>query len=235
MIKEYLIYLAPLMYAISIYVDIVTYHLKFNLHDGKNYRYLFSLINVFQYTARGFVLIFVPIMAYYTENLKDKDLIWMATLLSHILVVLLLLPLFNRNHSLFLSKFIIGNLNKILGKSEYKKSFFVQINPTHNAKEPIRIKSDIAFFAISYIAFTIFSFSMTFLYYIVFYFPSNVLMLSSYSQILNTFGAISILLFIDPRFMAAIDNSKGLKQLNILTTSRIVAHCTLILVLIFLR
>lgn len=72
MYTNYLFIFAPLMYAFSIYVDMFTYHLKFNLNDEKNYRYLFSLINVFQYSSRAFVLIFAPIMAYYTETIRDK-------------------------------------------------------------------------------------------------------------------------------------------------------------------
>ena len=103
--------IAPLMYAVSIYIDVFTYHLKFNLHDNKNFRYLFSLINVFQYSARGFILIFAPIMAYYTESVKDKDLIWLMTLLAHIFVILLLIMLYSRRYSLAISRFIISKLN----------------------------------------------------------------------------------------------------------------------------
>lgn len=232
---SFLIYLAPVMYALSIFVDIFTYHLKFNVHDSKNYRYLFSLISVFQYTARGFILIFAPIMAYFTETVKDKHLIWAVTLIAHITVIFFLLPLYNRNFSRWLSQFLIKYLNKFLGKGEFKKSFVVYIKNDVYEKEKFEFRSDVSFFLISLLAFIVFSFSITFLYYITFYYPENILMLSTYSQLFNTIGAISILLFIDPRFMLAIDNNKGLKQLNIITSSRIVAHLLLIFILLVLQ
>lgn len=232
--KNWLFIVAPLMYALSIYVDMFTYHLKFNLHDGKNYRYLFSLINVFQYSSRAFVLIFAPIMAYYTETIKDKNLIWQMILLCHILVIVLVIPLYNRNYSRKLSSFFIQKLNLILGKPEYKKSFSVDMNPVEEKKTKIETKSDVVFVLFSFVAFLIFSFSMTFLYYIAFHYPNKVLMLSSYSQLLNAFGAMSILLFIDPRIMAAIDKGDGIKELNFLTTSRILAHSVLIITLLFI-
>ncbi|CEN39362.1 conserved membrane hypothetical protein [Capnocytophaga canimorsus] len=234
MYTNYLFIFAPLMYAFSIYVDMFTYHLKFNLNDEKNYRYLFSLINVFQYSSRAFVLIFAPIMAYYTETIRDKNLIWQMTLLCHILVIFLIIPLYNTNYSKKLSFFLIRKLNLILGKLEYKKNFSVDINPMQRKKTRIETKGDVAFILFSFIAFLIFSFSMTFLYYIAFYYPNKVLILSSYSQLLNAFGAMSILLFIDPRIMAAMDRGDGVKELNFLTTSRIMAHFVLIIILLFI-
>lgn len=229
------VFLAPLLYALSIYIDMFTYHLKFNIHDGKNYRYLFSLINVFQYFARGFVLIFAPIMAYYTEEIKDKELIWQMTLWCHICTIILIFPLYSRDYSKKVSYFIIKKLNLFLGKREQKKNFFVQINPTEGQKVRIENRGDVLFLGFSYIAFLIFSFSMTFLYYIAFHYPERVLMLSSYSQMLNAFGAMSILLFVDPKMMVAIDRGKGIKELNFLTTMRILAHITLIVVLIIIK
>ena len=222
--------IAPLMYALSIFVDVFTYHLKYNLHDGKNYRYLFSLINVFQYSARGFILVFVPIMAYYTESVKDETLIWLMILLAHLLVILLIFPLYHRKYSLFLSRFIITHLNRLLGKKEYKKDFVVNLNPITTIEKQWH-KADVLFFMFSLGAFLIYGFSMTFLYYIAYYYPQRALTLSSYSQILNMFGAMCILLFLDRRMMVSIDNGKGLKELNILTTSRIVAHFILIIIL----
>ena len=223
--------IAPLMYALSIFVDVFTYHLKYNLHDGKNYRYLFSLINVFQYSARGFILVFVPIMAYYTESVKDETLIWLMILLAHLLVILLIFPLYHRKYSLFLSRFIITHLNRLLGKKEYKKDFVVNLNPITTIEKQWH-KADVLFFMFSLGAFLIYGFSMTFLYYIAYYYPQRALTLSSYSQILNMFGAMCILLFLDPRMMVSIDNGKGLKELNILTTSRIVAHFIIIILMV---
>jgi hypothetical protein len=51
-----------------------SHYLKFNLNDIKNLSCLFSLINVFQFSARAFVLIFIPVMTYFTEKVKNIDL-----------------------------------------------------------------------------------------------------------------------------------------------------------------
>ena len=76
---------ASLAYAISIFIDLSSYFTKYYIQDKQNIRYLLSLINIYQYSARAFVLIFTPIAAYYTETVKDIDLVWLMILLCHIL------------------------------------------------------------------------------------------------------------------------------------------------------
>ena len=90
-------------------------------------------------------------------------------------------------------------------------------------------------FASNYIAGFLFSISITFLYYVSFSFPQKALILSSMTQLINMFGSIILILFIDPRIMGAIDDGAGYKEIKILTTSRILVHITLVLILIFIR
>ena len=90
-------------------------------------------------------------------------------------------------------------------------------------------------FVTNYIAGFLFSISITFLYYISFYFDQKALILSSLTQFINMFGSMLIILFIDPRIMGAIDDGGGSKEIHILTSSRILVHITLVLILIFIR
>jgi hypothetical protein len=228
--------IASLAYAMSIFIDVFAYHLKFNIHDNKNVRYLFSLINIFQFSARAFVLIFVPIMAYYTETVKDKMVVWEITLLSHFFVVLVLLPLYSDKFSYFFSKKIIQILNVFFGKS--KEINYIHINDLENEntiiKKNVKI-NNFLFSMYSYASGFLFSFSITFLYYLSFSYPQKALTLTSYSQILNMFGVFLLVLLIDPKIMSAIDHGQGHQEIKLLTTARIFVHITLILILLIIR
>ena len=228
--------IASISYAMSIFIDLFTYHLKCNIHDSANLRYLFSLINIFQFSARGFVLVFIPIMAYYTETIKNINIIWSTTLYAHVFVVLVLLPLFSKRFSVFLSHKIIFILNYFLGKSKeinFAKSKNTTIEVV-TTKSKTRL-SGFYFFIVAYLAGLFFSFSITFLYYLSFFYPQKALTLTSYSQILNMVGVLLLLLLIDPKLMTAIDKGKGHDELKQLTISRILVHITLIILLYILK
>ena len=62
--------LAAFSYATSIFVDVSVYHLKYYIQDSKNVRFNLSLINIYQYSARAFVLIFIPAFPKEQRNFK---------------------------------------------------------------------------------------------------------------------------------------------------------------------
>lgn len=226
--------IASISYAISIFIDVFTYHLKFHIHDSKNLRYIFSLINIFQYSARAFVLIYAPIMAYYTETVKDKFLVWETTLLCHFFVILFILPLFSKNLSYKISKKVIVLLNILFGKS--KNISFENLNIKEEIEnEREKKNNNYFFFIITFISGFLFSFGTTFLFYLTFYYPTKALTLTSYSQIINMIGVLILVLLIDPKIMASIDKGKGHEELKLLTTSRIFVHLSLIVILIFIK
>jgi TRAP-type uncharacterized transport system fused permease subunit len=160
-------------------------------------------------------------MAYYTETIKDIDIIWHITLLAHVFVIALLLPLYSKKFSVFLSHKVIFVLNYFLGKSK-DINLIPPENPSFEVLEttkPTRLSS-VYFFIIAYFSGLFFSFSITFLYYLSFFYPQKALTLTSYSQILNMFGTLLLLLLI---------------ELKLLTTSRILVHITLIILLYLLK
>ena len=224
--------IASIAYAFSIFIDISVYHFKYYVQDDKNTRHLLALINIFQYFSRGFILIFIPIMAYTTESIKDKNEVWNMTLVAHLLVILFLLPLYSFRFTYFFSCEVIRILNRFFGKS---KSIQLKKIIKETINEEAVISNNIKLFITNYIAGFLFSFSITFLYYISFYFEQKALMLSSLAQLINMFGSMLIILFIDPRIMGAIDDGRGNKEIHILTSSRILVHVTLVLLLIFFR
>jgi hypothetical protein len=228
--------IASICYSLSIFIDVFTYHLKCNIHDNKNYRYLFSLINIFQFSARAFVLVFIPIMAYYTETIKDINTIWTITLYAHIFVVVVLIPLYSNKFSLFLSHKVIFVLNYFFGKSKQINLVEIKDTTMPSTKSKIHKRfNSFSFFLIAYLSGLFFSFSITFLYYLSFFYPQKALTLTSYSQILNMVGVLLLLLLIDPRIMSAIDNGRGHDELKLLTSSRILVHITLIFLLFILK
>lgn len=227
--------IASIAYAISIFIDVSSYHIKFYVHDNNNVRYLLSLINIFQYTARAFVLVFVPIIAYYTETVKDKQLVWYIILLAHAFVVFLLLPLFSSRFASLFSKIVIVILNFCFGRS--KEINLKQIKaPEKLVKSNKRMFGTyLIFFTSSYVAGFLFSASITFLYYLSFSYPDKALTLSSYTQIINVFGSLMFVLFIDPKIMSSIDKEEGYNEIKILTISRVLVHISLILLLLMIK
>jgi hypothetical protein len=223
--------LAAIAYGFSIFIDVATYHLKFHVHDVKNLRYLFSLINVFQFSARAFVLVFIPMMAYYTETVKDMELVWLITIYSHVFVILLLIPLLNKKFSSKFSIEIIMLLNRVLGKN--KKINLIK-NLKLNKLEDMPKESLMSkmLFSISiFVSGFFFSVGITFIYYLSFWYPEKSLTLVSYSQIINMIGSLLLILFIDPKIMSSIDIGGGQKEINVLTRSRIFVHIVLIMLL----
>jgi hypothetical protein len=224
--------IAALAYAFSIFIDVSVYYIKYYIQDNKNIRYILSLINIFQYSARAFVLIFVPVMSYLTETVKDKNKVWEITLIAHVFVVVLLLLLFHAKFIMNFSKFIIKILNTLFGES--KKIQIIHFKP---------VKKSISFFkpklfllvSSSYLAGFLFSFSISFLYICSFYFPTKALMLSSFAQIINMFGALLLILFIDPKIMSLIDKEEGLFEIKVFTVSRLLVHITLIIILFLIK
>ena len=223
--------IAAIAYAFSIFIDVSVYHFKYYIQDNKNTRHLLSLINIFQYCSRGFILIFAPIMAFVTESVKDKQEVWFITILAHFLVILFLLPLYSYRFTSSFSIVVIEILNRFFGKSKP-----VQLEKIRKHSREVNLFSkNWVLFASNYIAGFLFSISITFLYYVSFSFPQKALILSSMTQLINMFGSIILILFIDPRIMGAIDDGAGYKEIKILTTSRILVHITLVLILIFIR
>ena len=223
--------IAAIAYAFSIFIDVSVYHFKYYIQDNKNTRHLLSLINIFQYCSRGFILIFAPIMAFVTESIKDKNEVWLITIVAHFLVILFLLPLYSFRFTSSFSIVVIEILNRFFGKSKP-----VQLEKIRKHSREVNLFSkNWVLFASNYIAGFLFSISITFLYYVSFSFPQKALILSSMTQLINMFGSIILILFIDPRIMGAIDDGAGYKEIKILTTSRILVHITLVLILIFIR
>lgn len=223
--------IAAIAYAFSIFIDVSVYHFKYYIQDNKNTRHLLSLINIFQYVSRGFILIFAPIMAFVTESIKDKNEVWLITIVAHFLVILFLLPLYSYRFTSSFSILVIEFLNRFFGKSKP-----VQLQKIRKHSREVNLFSkNWVLFASNYIAGFLFSISITFLYYVSFSFPQKALILSSMTQLINMFGSIILILFIDPRIMGAIDDGAGYKEIKILTTSRILVHITLVLILIFIR
>ena len=223
--------IAAIAYAFSIFIDVSVYHFKYYIQDNKNTRHLLSLINIFQYSSRGFILIFAPIMAFVTESVKDKEEVWFITILAHFLVILFLLPLYSYRFTSSFSILVIEVLNRFFGKSKP-----VQLQKIRKHSREVNLFSkNWVLFASNYIAGFLFSISITFLYYVSFSFPQKALILSSMTQLINMFGSIILILFIDPRIMGAIDDGAGYKEIKILTTSRILVHITLVVLLICIR
>jgi hypothetical protein len=227
--------LAAISYGFSIFIDVAVYHLKFHVHDIKNLRYLFSLINVFQFSARAFVLIFIPMMAYYTETVKDMDLVWQITLYSHVFVILLLFLLLSKNFSYKFSIATIILLNRILGKN--RKIDLIKNMKNEKLEDAPKgsLISKMLFSTSIFISGFFFSVGITFVYYLSFWYPQKSLTLVSYSQIINMVGSLLLILFIDPKIMSSIDIGEGQKEITILTINRIFVHITLIFLLFIIK
>jgi hypothetical protein len=171
-------------------------------------------------------------MAYVTESIKDRDEVWLITLLAHIFVVIFLLPLYSHRFTSVFSGKVISVLNFLFGKS--KAINLEKIEKKHKVDSRV-LPGTISLILTSYIAGFLFSFSITFLYYFSFFYPQKALILSSVTQVINMFGSLLLVLFIDPRIMGAIDDGQGYNEIRVLTSTRIFVHITLILILFIIQ
>jgi hypothetical protein len=102
-------------------------------------------------------------------------------------------------------------------------------------KTSLLTKDNFLFFILSFISGLLFSISITFLYYLTFYYPTKALTLTSYSQIINMVGVLILILLIDPKIMSSIDKGEGFTEIKLLTVSRILVHLVIILILFLIR
>lgn len=55
------------------------------------------------------------------------------------------------------------------------------------------------------------------------------------TQVINMFGSILLIMFVDPKIMGAIDDGNGYHEIKILTSSRVLVHIVLFLILLFIQ
>ena len=174
-------------------------------------------------------MIFMPIMAFLTESVKDKQEVWFITLMAHFFTILFLIPLFSYHFTYPFSKAIIRVLNRFFGKSKPIELVVIEMQPTNQKR---KFYKDFMLFVFCFIAGILFSFSITFLFYISFSFQQKALMLSSMTQVINMFGSVLLIMFIDPKIMGAIDDGYGYHEIKIVTSSRVLVHVVLFLILL---
>jgi hypothetical protein len=129
---------------------------------------------------------------------------------------------------------IINILNSVFGKSKeiYYEKNILSVSVKEKA---VLTKDSHMFFILTFISGFIFSISITFLYYLTFYYPARALTLNSYSQIINMFGSLILILLIDPKVMSLIDKGEGVFEIKLLTISRILVHMLLVFILFLIK
>ncbi len=227
-----LLFIGCLSYAISIFIDVFVWHFRYYTFHETNNRYLISMSNILQYSARAFILLFGPIMAYYTENFNDVNIIFWATIVSHIIVIMLVLITLNAGFCSKLSSMLLKVLNFHKVALDEK---MISINVTKAAEEVIFFKLakyKILLFACTAASF-FFAVGGSLIYYLSFYFPKRVLFMTSQAQIINMFGTLLFVLLIDPTISKQMDINKGYAEIRVYTYSRMIAHLLLISSLLF--
>lgn len=224
---------AAIAYAISIFIDVFVYHLKYQIDVSNDFRYNFSLINIFQYSARLFILIFSPILAYYAEKINDKNLVINTIILSHFFTMIVLFLLIDSRFSLKMASIILKLLSRLVNKKK-----IVNLNLViSNIKTDyfFKNKKHIIFVILVFISGFCFSFSVTFTYLFYFYYKNYILLIFSFSQIINMVGSLINILIVDPRLMMKIDNNNGDYYIKLLTKTRFFVHFIIFLFLLILK
>ena len=225
--------IAAFSYALSIFIDVFVYHLKFRVQVEDNYRYSFSLIYIFQYSARFFILVFTPIISFYTEKINNISIVTNTLILCHLFTILLLLVIYKNQVSVIISKLIFNFLGFIVNNKKHE--FKVQDNKMFFDKNFIIKKRNLIFIILVFISGLCFSSSITFTYLFYFYYKHSILLIISISQVINMIGSIINLLIIDPRLMIKIDNNDGYFFVKALTLTRVAVHLFLLLIIVILK
>lgn len=220
--KLILIVFILICYPASMFFDITVYNLKFILKKDSNFRYWMSTIQVFQYSARLFMVIFIPAMSYLTEAYNDFNLIINITVVIHFAAaIIILLSLFFFTKVNQISLFFIKIINRFTGNEKISDGFELKkINygfPTNLFKRKLFITSFISHFFVAI--------SMTYIYIVSFYFRDLILTLNSFTQILNMIAISLLLIIVDPRVMKSFDRKgAGDDQIKVIYLSRTLAH-----------
>lgn len=226
------LFIGCLSYAISIFIDVFVWHFRFYTFHEANNRYLVSMSNILQYSARAFILLFGPIMAYYTEKFNDVSLIFWSTVVSHIIVIILVLITLNATFCSKLSSILLKILNFHKVPLDEK---MVKVNILKAEAEVLDF--NFTKYKLLTVACTAASFFFavggSLIYYLSFYFPKRVLFMTTQAQIINMFGTLLFVLLIDPTISKKMDINKGYAEIRVYTYARIIAHILLISSLIF--
>ena len=227
--------LAGICYSISILIDVFVWHLRYYFRFKTNLMYIMSLIIIFQFIARGFILIFNPVMSYLTDKLQNPNSVWGATMMSHLFVLIFLILTFNVK----LSKKAAYLIILVLSKNQE-----IQVLPIESSSMWIsellkKSRSEklkyfyFVFFAI--IASAFYALGISFLYFLSFSYKNEILILNSFTQIVNMFGTLIFLLYIDPIIYRAFDRKEGFIEINLYALSRMMAHLFIIMVLLIMK
>ena len=221
-VQEILVILILVCYPISMLFDISVYNLKFILKKESNFKYWMSIIQVFQYFARIFMVIFIPAMSYLTEVYKDYNLVFNISISIHFISALLIafsLILFSKVNQVNL--FLVKRINFFTGKQNISEGFKAK-GLSNNF--PSNIFARKLFFT-SFISHFFVAISMTYIYVVSFYFRDLILTLNSFTQILNMIAIALLLIVVDPRVMVSFDRKGGGDdEIKVIYISRILAH-----------
>lgn len=232
--KYILICAAGFAYPISILIDCSIYNLRFLLVAKEGVKYWLSILTVYQYSARFFMLIFIPTTAYITEQFQSYQTTFSILFIAHIGVTILL----GISVRFFKLTSIIGlQLIKIISlrsqKNSFQEAFFVPIQ----LNSPLSFKQENAkkLFISSLASQFMISLSMTLIFVLNFINRDSILFYNSLMQALNMFASILLFLFIDPIVMKSFERKyEGQNNLKILYYSRILAHSLSVLFFTFL-
>ena len=227
-----LITAAAISYPLSIFIDVSVYNLRFLLIGKKGVKYWLSQLTVYQYIARFFMLIFIPITAYITESFQSLETTSAILITAHFGVIIILglsINFFKSTSKLCL--FFVQKLNFNKNTNSLSDAFLLPIGliESFNLLKPDSIK----LFLSSLISQFLISISMTVIFILNFIYRDSILFFNSLTQGLNMFASIILFLYIDPKVMQSFDREYGgQNNLKIIYYSRMIAH--LISLLFFL-
>ena len=231
LIEPLLIFIVVIAYPFSIFFDTSVYNLKYLLNRHSEVRYWMSTIQVFQYSARIFMVIFIPGISLLTELNSNFNQIYIITILIHIITaVILLLSFFSFKKINKINIFLISIINFFTGKKNVSEGFIDREGVLSFSLSFLKRK---LFFA-SYISHLLVATSMTYIYIFSFYFNDRILTLNSITQIINMVAISILLVAVDPRIMSSFDKENGgVEEIKVIYASRILAHISIAIVFYF--
>lgn len=231
LLEPFLIFIIVVAYPLSIFFDTSVYNLKYLLNRDSEVRYWMSTIQVFQYSARIFMVIFIPGISLLTELGSNFNQIFIITILIHVVTSLILLGGFlgfkkiNR-----LVIFIIRIINFFTGKKNISEGFIERADSLTFSLNFIKRK----LFVASYFSHLLVATSMTYIYIFSFYFSNRILTLNSVTQIINMVAMTILLVVVDPRIMSSFDQENGgIEEIKVIYSSRILAHISVAILFYF--
>lgn len=200
----------PIALAVSFFIETSSWWIRIYASANNVGQYI-SSSNIYLYGGRFFALVFSLLLAIEIESGSNSFNIAVLFCISFFASALLQIPLFHHKSRLFLIK----NLSVLLSLPSSKFETFEE-----NVSDEFEINN---LFTATLASTILFSIGISMPLFIASIFVENRLVISNLGQLINSFGMIILLFFVDKKLYSSLDNGYLFQTVQVYSLARFAA------------